>query len=201
MKSLEKIVGNVPSARTNVLIVYGTRYGASAGTSEEIAKILRGEGFDVKVTNLREEKVNDISGYDLVVVGSGIPMGMWAGEAEDFLKKHQNDLKQKKLAIFASTMKTMAEREGKTDQVEKTRRVALDDKVTKYNLNPIALGFFGGVVDYNKMNFLIRRGMSLARPQLEKDGFKEGPPGVYDLRDWDEIRGWARELAKKARQE
>jgi len=27
------------------LIVYGTRYGATAGTSEEIAKVLRDEGF------------------------------------------------------------------------------------------------------------------------------------------------------------
>jgi len=38
------------------LIAYGTRYGATAGTSEEIAKILREEGFDTKIVNLKEEK-------------------------------------------------------------------------------------------------------------------------------------------------
>ena len=43
------------------LIVYGTRYGATAGTSEEIAKVLREEGFDVKVVNAKKEKVKDIS--------------------------------------------------------------------------------------------------------------------------------------------
>jgi hypothetical protein len=40
--------------------------------------------------------------------------------------------------------------------------------------------------------------MRFLRPQLEKDGFKEVRPGVYELRDWDEIRAWARELTKKA---
>ena len=41
------------------LIVYGTRYGATTGTSEEIAKIFQGEGFDVKVANAKEEKIKD----------------------------------------------------------------------------------------------------------------------------------------------
>lgn len=181
------------------LIAYATKYGATAGTSEEIAKILRGEGFDVKVTNLKEEEVGDILGYDLVVVGSGIPMGMWSGEAEEFLKRFNGELEAKKLALFASTMKTMAEREGKKEMVENTRKIALDDKVAKYNLHPIALGLFGGVIDFNRMGFMTKMAMGLARPQLEKDGFKEVKPGVYDLRDWDEIKRWARELAEKAR--
>ena len=56
------------------LIVYGTRYGATAGTSEEIEKVLQGEGFDVKVVNAKEEKIKDIFPYDLIVVGSGIQM-------------------------------------------------------------------------------------------------------------------------------
>ncbi len=38
------------------------------------------------------------------------------------------------------------------------------------------------------------------RTRLEKDGFKEIEPGLYELRDWEEIRGWAKELAVKSRQ-
>jgi menaquinone-dependent protoporphyrinogen IX oxidase len=34
-----------------VLIAYETRYGVTEGTSEEIAKVLRGEGSDVRVVN------------------------------------------------------------------------------------------------------------------------------------------------------
>jgi menaquinone-dependent protoporphyrinogen IX oxidase len=41
------------------LIAYSTRYGATTGTSEESAKNLQGEGFDVKVANAKEEKIKD----------------------------------------------------------------------------------------------------------------------------------------------
>ena len=184
-----------------VLIVYATRYGATAGTSEEIAKILHEEGFEARVVNAKEEKVKDISEYGLVVVGSGIQMGKWTSEADGFLNRFDKELGQKKLALFVSSMKTVSEREGKTDDLTASRKAALDDKVAKYDLHPIAMGFFGGVVNYNKMNFLFRRTMGFLKPQLEKDGFKEVRPGVYDLRNWDEIRSWARELAARARQE
>ncbi len=182
------------------LIVYGTRYGATATTSEEIAKILREEGFNVKVANAKKEKIKDISSYDLIIVGSGMQMAKWTSEAEDFLKRFQKELAKKKLAIFVSSMKTVTEREGKTEELEKARKIDLEEKVAKYNLQPISLGFFGGVLDFNKMNIIFRRTFGFIRPQLEKDGFKESPPGVYELRDWEEIRGWARELAKKATQ-
>ena len=125
-------------------------------------------------------------------------LGKWTGEAEDFLKKFQKELDNKKLAIFASTMKTVSEKEGKTEDVDKMRQQALEDKVAQYNLHPIALGFFGGVIDYNKMGFLFKRTMGFLKPQLEKDGFKQTQPDQYDLRDWEEIRNWTKELAKKA---
>ena len=112
------------------LIVYGTRYGATAGTSEEIAQVLKTDGFDVKVVNAKEEKIKDIAPYDLIIVGSGLQFGRWTGEAEDFLKRFQKELAQKKVAIFVSTMKTVTEREGKTEELEKTRKMELEDKVT-----------------------------------------------------------------------
>jgi menaquinone-dependent protoporphyrinogen oxidase len=181
------------------LIAYATRYGGTTGTSEEIARILREEGFDVKMINTKEEKIKDISEYDLIVVGSGMQMGKWVREAEDFLERFQKDFEQKKVALFVSTLKSVPEREGKTEEVAKLRKVELEDKVAKYGLKPIALGFFGGVINYNKMGFLMRKTMGWLKPQLEKDGFKESEPGVYDLRDWDEIRNWAKELAQKTR--
>jgi len=116
------------------------------------------------------------------------------------LKRFQNQLGQKKFAIFATTMKTVSEREGKTEDVAKTRKMALDDKIEKYGLHPIGVGFFGGILDFNKMNFVIRRTFGFIKPQLDKDEFKQTEPGVYELRDWEEIRVWAKELAAKAKQ-
>lgn len=123
----------------------------------------------------------------------------YTSEAEDFLKSFRKEFEGKKLALFVSSMITFFEREGKADDVARTRKIALEVKVAKYSLKPIALGFFGGVTDYNKMGFIARKGMEFFKPQLEKDGFKVAE-GIYNLRNWDDIRNWAKELSKKARQ-
>ncbi|MDD1776480.1 MAG: flavodoxin domain-containing protein [Candidatus Methanomethylicus sp.] len=182
------------------LICYGTRYGATKGTSEEIAKILLEENFDVKVVNAQEEKIKDVAEYDLVVVGSGVACGRWINESEDFLKKFRKDLENKKLALFVSSVGPIYAKEGNIEEVAKMRKIGLDDRVMKYGLKPVSLGFFGGIIDFNRMGFLTRKGMEVAfKPLLQKHGFKESAPDAYDLRDWDEIRNWAKELAKKAR--
>jgi hypothetical protein len=39
--------------------------------------------------------------------------------------------------------------------------------------------------------------MAATKLELEAAGFKETRPGVYDTRDWNAIRNWAKELAQK----
>lgn len=183
----------------NALVVYATRYGATKGTSEEIAKALKENNFTVKLVNAKEEKVKDVSEYDLIIVGSGMAMGNWGGEAEDFVKKFRREFENKKLALFISSLKPIEEKAGNAKAVARIRKIGFDDKILKYNLKPISLGLFGGVIDYNKLGFILRKSMEVGyKSALQKHGFKEVEPGVYDLRDWNEIRNWAKELAKKA---
>ena len=181
----------------NALIVYATRYGATKGTAEEIARLLRDENVDVKVVNVKEEKVKDISEYDLVIVGSGIQIFRWTGEPEDFLKKFQKELTAKKVAIFVSAgAKPIAEREGKPQEVEKAKKKYLQEKAVKYNLQPVALGLFGGVYDFNKWPWWAGKAKPMAKQQLEAAGFKE-TNGIYDTRDWNAIRNWAKDLTTR----
>jgi len=181
------------------LIVYGTTFGATKGTSEEIARILREENFDIKIVNAQEEKVKDISEYELVIVGSGLANCRWNSKAENFLKRFNRELGQKELALFVSSIAPIAKREGNTEEIARLRKIALEDKVSKYGLKPITMGLFGGILNYNEMGPLARKGMEIAfKSRLQNTGFKEVEPGVYDLRDWDEIRNWVRELVKTA---
>jgi menaquinone-dependent protoporphyrinogen IX oxidase len=181
-----------------VLIVYGTRYGATQGTSEEIAKVLRDEGLDVIVVNAKNEKVKDISGYDLIIVGNGMQMARWTGAAESFLNKFQKELANKKVAIFVSSgAQALIEYQKKTEEIEKARKQYLEDKAAKYNLHPISMVIFGGVWDYNKMFILFRKTLASFKPIIEAAGYKETKSGLYDTRNWDAIRTWARELAAK----
>ena len=182
------------------LIAFCTRYGATASTSEEIAKVLRNEGFDVRVVNTKKEKVKDISEYDLVIVGAGMQMMRWCKESEKFLDKFQEDLRGKKTVIFVSSgSQAVMKFDGDTEAMENDWQKYLVDKAEKYSINPIAYGMFGGVWDYNKMGFVYRKTMGPFRMKLKEVGIEEIEPGVFDTRDWDEIRNWAKDLADKVK--
>jgi menaquinone-dependent protoporphyrinogen IX oxidase len=180
------------------LIVYGTRFGATTGTSEEIANVLRNEGFDARIVNAKKEKVDDISGYDLVIVGSGIMINRWTGEPEKFLNKFQKELAGKKVALFVSSGGlALLEFEGKAEEIESTRRKYLEEKAAKYNLQPIALGLFGGIWDLDHLPWWSGKAMAAIKQKLEEAGLEETRPGVYDTRDWNAIRNWAKGLVAK----
>jgi len=128
-------------------------------------------------------------------------MGRWTGEGDAFLKGFQKDLAQKKVAIFVSSaVGSLYERLGKTEELQKMKKQYLEDEASKYSLHPIALGFFGGVMDQDKMGFIFRRTLRPLIKQFEDAGFKETSPGLIDTRDWEEIRKWSIELAQKALQ-
>jgi menaquinone-dependent protoporphyrinogen oxidase len=181
------------------LIVYGTRYGAAASTSEDIAETLSKEGLNVKVVNLKKEKVKDISEYELVIVGSGIQINKWTGEPEGFLKKFQKELTKKKVALFVccGSAEPLDDKIDKAKSIENARTKYLEEKAAKYNLQPIALGLFGGVYNFNKVSWLFGKFMEAIKPQLEAAGVPQTEPGLYDTRDLNAIHSWAKGLAKK----
>lgn len=147
------------------------------------------------MVNAKEEKVKDIAEYERVIVGSGIQIYRWTREPEDFLKKFQKELATKKVALFVSSgAQAIAEHEGKPEEIEIAKKKYLQEKVTKYNLQPVALGLFGGVYDFNRWPWWAGKAKPMAKQQLEAAGFKE-TNGIYDTRDWNAIRNWAKELA------
>jgi hypothetical protein len=95
----------------------------------------------------------------------------------------------------SSGAQALLEHEKKDEEIKQNRKAYLDDKATKYNLTPISTAIFGGVWDFNKMNFLFKRALASFKPRIEEAGHKELRPGYYDTRDREEIRGWAREVA------
>ena len=182
------------------LIAYCTRYGATASTSEEIAKGLREEGFDVHVAFLKKEKVKGIAEYDLVIVGAGMQVMRWCGESEKFLSKFKDELRERHTAIFVSSgTRAVYKHDGDTETMEKEWTKNLVEKAEKYSLAPVAMGMFGGVWDYNKMGFVWKKTMGPFKMKLQEAGFEEIEPDVYDTRDWEEIHQWTKDLAQKVR--
>lgn len=181
------------------LIVYGTRYGATASTSEEIAKVLRDEGFTVRVVNAKEEQVDDVSEYEFIIVGSGMKINRWTKEPELFLKKFQKELSKKKVVIFVSSaIKAVYEYEENSEELEKAQKKYLDEKAEKYSLKPVAMTIFGGVLNYDSMGWMTRKTVGQLWRKYEEMGI-EKKDGVYDTRNWEAIRKWTKELAQSLR--
>ncbi|NLF88748.1 hypothetical protein GX563_07995 [Candidatus Bathyarchaeota archaeon] len=174
------------------LIAFGTRYGATANTAQVISETLRQQGVDVNVVDLKHEKIKDITQYDLVVVGSGIQINRWTGEPEDFLKKHQKTLGVKNLALYVCCGSATT---GKQEDFDDAKRKYLQEKAVKYQLQPVALGLFGGVYNYNKEPWWAKKALEADRPRVEAT-YKAIEPGIYDTRDLAAIKNWAAELTK-----
>jgi menaquinone-dependent protoporphyrinogen oxidase len=189
-----RVNGDVMS---KALIVYGTRTGTAAITAQELAQTLQKQGVEAKVVNAKKEKIQSITEYDLIIVGSGIQMGRWTGEPEDFLKKFQKELTAKKVALFVNCG-SAAEKlnPDKPEIAENAKTKYLEEKAAKYNLKCTALGFFGAIYNFNTMSWIMKKGMENERPKLAA-AYKETEPDVYDTRDVEAIQKWAKELATK----
>jgi menaquinone-dependent protoporphyrinogen IX oxidase len=187
------------------LIVYGTRYGATAKTAEEIAEVLRNKDIEVKISNAKDEKIRDLSEYDLVIVGSGIKAFRWTKEPKSFLKKFRKELRQKKVALFvcAGTWPLIAEggplNDNKDDKSnplseEKSFKRFLENVAEDNNLTPVSLGLFGGIWDFDAIKGLWGKIMGGMRKDLEAQGVDTSIP--YDNRDIDAIRDWTENLVE-----
>ncbi|MFW9976137.1 MAG: flavodoxin domain-containing protein [Candidatus Thorarchaeota archaeon] len=185
------------------LIVYGTRYGATAKTADEIANVLRDKDIEVKIANAKEEKIKDISEYDLIIVGSGIKTFRWTKEPKSFLKKFRNKLRQKEVALFvcAGTWPLVAEGGPLNDNEddssnplskEKSFKRFLENVAKEFNLAPVSMGLFGGIWDFDAIKGLWGKIMGGMRKDLESRGIDTTLP--YDNRDIDAIRDWADSL-------
>ena len=154
---------------TRVLIAYASKYGSVEEVAEYVGAVLRDRGASCAVTPARDAE--EVVGYDLVVLGTGLYMGRMHRDARQFLKRHHEALEHVRFAVFA--MGPLSSEPAEKEKVEPHLRRTLD----RYpELEPDQEAIFGGVIDPDKLSF----------------PFNHMPAG--DHRDWDEIRDFALQL-------
>jgi menaquinone-dependent protoporphyrinogen oxidase len=84
----------------NVLVTAASQQGATYEIAEAIGRVLRERGFDSTVS--RPEQVDDVTGYDAVVIGSAIYSGHWLEPANDFACRFAEALAQRPVWLFSS---------------------------------------------------------------------------------------------------
>ena len=175
------------------LIVYGSNTGSTKQISESIASKLNDSGIEVDLIDLKKEKPIGPEGYDLVVVGSGIKMGKWTTEALSYMKDYEESLSLVPHAMFVSSGFA-----SEPSRQEQSRVDYLDAVLDSYpRLKPLSMGLFGGLYDWRRYNFVIKR---LVISLLKSMGHTEiDTSKPLDFRDWDKINTWAEELTSRVK--
>lgn len=163
---------------SRVLVVYGTKTGCTAGIADQIGRTLAEVGASVDVKPV--EDTPDASGYDAVVVGSGVRAGSWHGAVKTWVASSAEALKERPTAFFTACL-TMAAEPEKADEV----RAYTDPLVTETGVTPVDLGLFAGVNEPKKFSLPERLIMKAMK----------APQG--DFRDMDAVAEWTRGVAGK----
>jgi menaquinone-dependent protoporphyrinogen oxidase len=161
-----------------VLVAYGTKYGATAEIAEKIGQVLRQAGLRADVQPA--DRVGDLTSYQAVVLGSAVYIGQWRKGAVRFLKANQKALAERPVWLFSSGPT------GEGDPLKLTQGWRLPTSLQPIAdaIRPHDIALFHGAADVNKMNF------------LEKWMLKNVKAPAGDFRDWEAITAWATAIAE-----
>jgi len=157
-----------------VLVAAASKYGATAGIAEAIARRLEDEHLDVDVLPI--EEVDEVGAYDSVVLGSGVYAGRWLRPARRFAEEHASELAARQTWLFSSGPI------GDPPKPEGDSAVKLGDLVSKTGAHEHRV--FAGKLDKSRMTFTDRAIVTAVR----------SPEG--DFRDWEAIAEWAEGIAE-----
>lgn len=152
-----------------VLVAHASKHGSTREVAEAVAAVLEQRGVAVDVQPAAV--VDDVGPYDAVVLGGALYFGRWHADARAFLERHRAVLAPLPLAVFALGPV------GDTGTLEESRAELDRALAGTPELEPFAVGVFGGVIDPSKLRFPLSR------------------MKAQDSRDWDAIRAWAEAVA------
>jgi menaquinone-dependent protoporphyrinogen oxidase len=161
---------------SKLCIAYVTKTNTTKEIAEEIGKIAREKEWTVKVLPLTA--VTDLREYDAVLIGAPINGMQWLPAANEFVEKHQKVLNERPTSYFLVSYLL--------NSGAQLWRKLIDKSLNKAGriVPPFSIGKFDGRVDAEFPAF--------ARLLF---GVKKGTP--LDLRNWDQIRAWAKEYIEK----
>jgi len=162
----------------HVLVVFESKYGATAEIAERIAAGLVSAGLEVSLE--KAATVQDIDGFEAVVLGSAIYYGRWRKGAVKFLKQFKQDLTSVPVWLFSSGSI------GEGDPVEQLDGWQFPPLLQGLadQIKPRDVVVVHGKLDEEKIS------------RLEKKILEAMDSTSGDFRDWRMKDEWAQEIAQ-----
>ena len=161
-----------------VLVVYATKSGCTQSIAERVGAVMAQSGARVDV--LSPDKAVDPSGYDYILVGSGIRIAQWHRSAVEWLTTHAEILRSKPLAIFSVCL-TLVKHPEQAEEV----RSWIHPLVAELGIEPLNHGVFLGW------------GMPEKFSLLESTLMWAHGDRCGDFRDWAAINEWSHLVARE----
>ena len=173
------------------LIVYGSRYGTTKDTSEKIRDILETKDIEVSLKNVNEE-FPSLSGFDGVLVGTGIKINMWTKKIKKFVNKNKKRLDKRdfKFGVFVSCGTASSK-----EKIPEAKAKYIDKKMQKIGVDCDIAEAFGPIYDFSETSTMSKMNMNIMRAGLIDEGWEKVDDILYDLRDTDQINKFAEEFA------
>ena len=165
---------------SQVLVTYGTKYGATAEIAEKIGQVLRQAGLRTDVLPAAPAfGRGDLTPYKAVVLGSAVYIGQWRKEAATFLKANEKALAERPVWLFSSGPTG----EGDPVALAQGWRFPKALQPIADRIQPRDIAIFHGALDRKKLN------------AIEKWMLKNVKAPLGDFRDWEAITAWATAIA------
>lgn len=157
-----------------VLVAAASKYGATREIAQAIGRSLDERGVETDVRNV--DDVDHVRSFETVVLGSAVYAGHWLGQASRFVDQHGAELAARPTWLFSSGPIGDPPRPSGEEAVQIEPIIA----ATQAREHRI----FAGKLDKSKLSFPERALVFAFRAT-------EG-----DFRNWDEIAGWAGDIAE-----
>jgi menaquinone-dependent protoporphyrinogen oxidase len=174
-----------------VLIGYSTWSGTTHEVADAISQELQKAGFQTQVCNLKKFTLEEE--YDAYLLGTSIHASRPGGPFLKFLKDNYTELNKKPSAFFVVCANLYQDTPENRKETMEWMDEALKDIP---EISVLDTGLFGGAVltsgeDYEKLNFAVKLVIKSTKKSVDEK------LSGNDFRDWEKIRAWANEIAKK----
>lgn len=163
-----------------ILVTFASRSGSTVGIAEAIGKVLKQHGIAVDVRPMSE--VENVKGYQAIVLGSAIRQEKWLPEAMQFIHKHQVELEHKPVATFLVCMALATNNATRYASGLQSAKEWM--RPVRELVQPMSEGYFAGALNLSKIKELHFRIVLSVLVML-------GLFPTGDHRDWDAINQWA----------
>lgn len=170
-----------------VLIAYGTRYGSTRRTAEEIGAYLESKNVAVDYCDIRSKKTTpDFNSYDLIVVGGSVAIFHVLRKVKKFLKKLR-DVKVP-LVVFASAGMAI-------EEPEKAWNRFMQKHIDRYDLSPAVTQAIAPNLDFRPDVGLDAKTKNRIKGTIQaiaKEDYREN--NVMDLRNKERFQNFLEQI-------